>query len=208
MWQWLSIAARQHELAARVDLARRRAADGAERRDDAVLDADVAKRRVAGGRDRAVADDQIVVGHLLQFLEAAIVACRIIRDITCQPIVCVPSEGEARAAYCRPGDRVVMSYRICNQPQLMTDFGESAIASRPRGRAPWKRPLIRREPTSATLSVAKRPSETRRNGYAGRPVVIIPAKERYWSVDLGDRRLEDRQPLLSGASSTGPAWRK
>jgi hypothetical protein len=56
-------AARQHEAAGRVDLARPRPEAEAEGRDDPVLDADVAANRVGGGRDRAVADDEIVIGH-------------------------------------------------------------------------------------------------------------------------------------------------
>ena len=56
-------AAGQHELAARIDLARPRAEALAERRDDAVLDADIAGRGVGRGRHRAVADHQIVFAH-------------------------------------------------------------------------------------------------------------------------------------------------
>ncbi len=51
------------ELAARVDLARRRAEAAAERDDGPVLDADVAMLGVGGRHHRAVFDDEVVIGH-------------------------------------------------------------------------------------------------------------------------------------------------
>ncbi len=53
----------QHEMARRVDLARPGGEAAPQRGDDAVRDGDIALRRVGGGRHRAVADDEIVIGH-------------------------------------------------------------------------------------------------------------------------------------------------
>ncbi len=58
-------AARKHQLAGRVDLPHPRPESAAEHRDDAVLDADIAQGRVRGGRHGAVADYEIIVGHVV-----------------------------------------------------------------------------------------------------------------------------------------------
>src|SRR6516225_331275 len=61
-------AARQHQLAARIDFAFASGKILAERRDDAVLDANVAGNRVGGGGDGAAADHQVVVAHAAPLL--------------------------------------------------------------------------------------------------------------------------------------------
>ena len=53
----------QHELAAGVDLARARRQPATQGGDHAVLDADVAVLGIGGRDHRAVADDEIVIGH-------------------------------------------------------------------------------------------------------------------------------------------------
>ena len=60
-------AAGQHQLAGRVDDLGRVAKIGAERRDDAALDADIAGERVGCGRDRPAADDRVECHSLPRF---------------------------------------------------------------------------------------------------------------------------------------------
>src|SRR6516165_8400326 len=64
-------AARQDQLAARIDLARSASEVLAESGDDTLLDADVADRDIRCSNHGAIADHQIVLAHPLALLEAS-----------------------------------------------------------------------------------------------------------------------------------------